>query len=207
MTWGLFKNKLLDLYFAQNWICRMFWGIGLCGTWRRLMKIGGGGGGKGRAVKNCLMFGSNLKKSQTSWIWNFLILRCVGTGQCYQGKQWIWTEVFWDVIVCWLVMQIWYVSKHLKFSKTCCPACSTGIELLAWQSWQLLDAGSHLYACMLASAYSFPVAQQPKSGLGRLLSEVARSQSVRHTILGRTALDKWWVCCRGLYLTTQKHSQ
>jgi hypothetical protein len=47
------------------------------------------------------------------------------------------------------------------------------------------------------------VAQQAKSGPGRLLLEVSRSHSVRHTTVGRTPLDEGSASRRDLYLTTQ----
>jgi hypothetical protein len=52
--------------------------------------------------------------------------------------------------------------------------------------------------------YSFLVAQQPHSGLGRLFVEVSRSHIVRltHTTLGRTPRDEELACNRDLYLTT-----
>jgi hypothetical protein len=48
---------------------------------------------------------------------------------------------------------------------------------------------------------SFPVAQQPKSGLGRLLL-VGFQITLRHSTLGRTPLDEWSARRRDLYLTT-----
>jgi hypothetical protein len=50
------------------------------------------------------------------------------------------------------------------------------------------------------------VAQQPKSGLGRLIVEVSRSHISRHT-LGRTPLNEWSARRRGRYLHNTQQTQ
>jgi len=46
------------------------------------------------------------------------------------------------------------------------------------------------------------MAQQPIVCYGLLTVEASRLHSVRHTTLGRTSLDEWWVQRRDPYLTT-----
>jgi hypothetical protein len=49
------------------------------------------------------------------------------------------------------------------------------------------------------------MAQQPLVGQGLFLIQDSRSQSTRHTTLGRTPLDEWPARRRGLYLTTHNN--
>jgi hypothetical protein len=55
--------------------------------------------------------------------------------------------------------------------------------------------------CLCTLFLSFPVAQQPNSNLGRLILEVSRSHTIRHTAV-RTPLDEGSARRRDLYVTT-----
>jgi hypothetical protein len=77
----------------------------------------------------------------------------------------------------------------------------------------LASTGIKFKAVGLASTHaatiflSFPVAQQPKSGLDCLLLEVSRSHSVRHTTLGTTHLDEGSASRRDLWHHTNTHKR
>jgi hypothetical protein len=55
---------------------------------------------------------------------------------------------------------------------------------------------------MVQEKFSFQMAQQLLMGHGLLIFEATRSDSDRHTTLGRTPLDEWSAWRRDLYLTT-----
>ena len=51
----------------------------------------------------------------------------------------------------------------------------------------------------------FPVAQPPKSGLDRLIVEVSRPHTIRHT-RGMTNLNEWSASRRGCYIHNTQHT-
>jgi hypothetical protein len=99
-------------------------------------------------------------------------------------------------------------SFHFKYSLLCPFFCLLHSAAQGGHTlppfWQMCRSSIHSATFKFKFFFfSFPVAQQPNSGLGHLIIEASKSHTVRHTHTpGRTPLEEWAARHRGSTCTT-----